>query len=320
MTITIVAPACAFTDYGYTAIELFDRLREYGYETKFKPLSVCEQSGKRRVPIPQIVKDNFVTVPEGFEVWVCDVSEIPQPGNDALLVSTLHGITRECANVLNRFKSIACVSDWSQIEIAQKLGVTVPVSKIHPGVELSIFDNDYRRALKSLSATKPQPLRFLASGKNERWLLLEAWKESFKGIQDVRLCVMCDESDLFSIHDSRVNIVDYPVNNRQLANAMAHHDAFIVPSTRCDFRIFEQCFSASLPTIGITRLGHGLTAWSKLEGTHFICDKTELIGQMRFAYQDRKALSDAMVLRAILPDGWKSIERTIDSIYEIIPK
>lgn len=318
MTITIVAPACAFTDYGYTAIELFDRLREYGYDTKFKPMSVCEQSGKRRVPIPQVVKDNFVTVAEGFEVWVCDVSEIPQPCNDALLVSTLHDITKECAKALNKFRSIACISDWSQVEIAQKLGVTVPVSKIHPGVELSIFDNEYRNTLKSLSPSKMQPLRFLASGKNEQGFLIEAWKESFKGVKDVRLCVMCDESDLFSIHDSRVNICEYPVNNRQLANIMAFNDAFIVPSTKCDFRIFEQCFAASLPTIGITRSGQGLTAWSKLEGTHFTCDKMELIGQMRFAYQDRKALSDTMILRPL--EGWESIEHTVKSVYDRIPR
>jgi hypothetical protein len=318
MTITIVAPACAFTDYGYTAIELFDRLREYGFYTKFKPLSVCEQSGKRRVPIPQIVKDNFVTVPEGFEVWVCDVSTIPQPGNDALLVSTLHGITKECAKVLNRFRSIACVSGWTQVEIAQKLGVTVPVSRIHPGVSISIFDNEYRNTLKSLTPTKQQPLRFLASGKNDRDLVLEAWKESFKGVQDVRLCVMCDDPDLFSIQDSRVNIVEYPTNNRQFANVMAHHDAFIVPSTKCDFRIFEQCFAASLPTIGITLHGQGLTAWSKLEGTHFTCDKMELIGQMRFAYQDRKALEDTMILRPV--EGWESIEQTVKSVYDRIPQ
>jgi hypothetical protein len=319
MTITIVAPACAFTDYGYTAIELFDRLREYGYDTKFKPLSVCEQSGKRRVPIPQVVKDNFVTVAEGFEVWVCDVSEIPQPGNDALLVSTLHGITKDCAKALNKFNSIACVSGFEQIEIAQKLGVTIPVSKIHPGVDLSIFDNEYRNTLKSVfPPSQTRLLRFLASGKNERDLVLEAWKESFKGVQDVRLCVMCDDADMFSIQDSRVNIVDYPVNNRQLANVMANHNAFIVPSTKCDFRIFEQCFAASLPTIGITLHRQGLTAWSKLKGTHFTCDKMELIGQMRFAYQDRKALEDTMLLRPI--EGWESIDQTVKSVYDRIPK
>jgi hypothetical protein len=99
---------------------------------------------------------------------------------------------------------------------------------------------------------------------------------------------------------------------------MTRHDAFIAPSTKCDFRIFEQCFAASLPTIGITLHGQGLTAWSKLEGTHFTCDKMELIGQMRFAYQDRKSLSNTMLLRPI--KGWSSIEQTVKSVYDKIPQ
>lgn len=315
MTITIVAPACAWTDYGYTAIELFDRLRQYGHETKFKPLSVLERFWKREVKIPQVVKDNFVKQSEGVEVWVCDVSALPLPSDKAVLVSTLRGVSKKHVEILNKFKTIACVGGEHVIEIAEKLGVTTKMCAVEPGIDVVIFDSEYRKEVRRLSP-KPNTLRFLACGRNERSLLLEAWRESFKGIQDVRLCVMCDEGDLFKIDDSRVLIVDYPANNRQLANAMDHHDAFIVPSTRCDFRIFDQCFAGRLPTIGITTHGNGLKAWSKLVGTDLVCDKNELISQMRFAYQDRKALSDSILLRELT--GWESIEHLTQRICQIV--
>lgn len=316
MTITIVAPACAFTDYGYTAIELFDRLRDYGHETKFKPLSVLERFGKREVKVPQVVKDSFVKQADGVEIWVCDAAALPQPSQNSILVSTLRGVSKKHVEILNRFQSIACVGGSFRCNIADQLGFGDKVHSVDPGVEFSIFDNEYRKTLKRFTATHPT-MRLLACGRNERSLLLESWRESFKGVKDVRLCVMCDDGDLFRVDDDRVNIVEYPTNNRQLANIMASHDAFVVPSTRCDFRIFEQCFAASLPTIGITHKSQGLTAWSKLDETDLICDKMELIGQMRLAYLDRKTLADSIKLRVV--DGWGSIKFTVDRIHQLLP-
>lgn len=315
MTITIVAPACAFTDYGYTAIELFDRLKGYGHDTKFKPMSVLERLGKKEVKVPQAVKDSFVKQSEGLELFVCDVSALPLPSKDAVLVTTLRGVSEKHVGLLNKFKAIACVGMRHQVEMAEKLGVTTKIHEVEPGIDVGIFDSEYRKAVRSL-LPKPSTLRFLACGRNERSLLLESWRESFKGVKDVRLCVMCDDWDLFKIEDDRVLIVDYPINNRQLANVMEHHDAFIVPSTRCDFRIWDQCFAGRLPTIGITTHGNGLKAWSKLVGTDLVCDKTELIGQMRFAYQDRKALSDSILLREL--DGWESIEHITQRVCKIV--
>ncbi len=339
MTITIVAPACAFSGFGRTAIELFSRLSERGHTCKFKPVTVEEMLDGRKIDFPQVIKDAFVTKVEGIELVHTPLLWKHLPQTDSATIFTMYESTRipkQYVDILNMYKNVVTPTKWNS-EVFGDSGVTSGRYVANLGVDKETFgpppvtgSNQSLCVFGSAAWLKPSQRRknFVA--------LMTAWRAAFPGIKDVRLHLKALPGDaLPDFRDDRVVVDKSFMQPYQLANWYRGLSAF-VSTSRCEGwnLMAHEAMACYVPVIshreGAHReiLSHGgcFPCWAKMVphsktdadfGFDWEIDIDDLVDAMRFVHQDA---TEAKIRGKIAQERSRMFtwEKTIDRIEEVM--
>jgi glycosyltransferase involved in cell wall biosynthesis len=339
MTITIVAPACAFSGFGRTAIELFSRLSERGHTCKFMPVTVEEMLDGRKVDFPQVIKDSFVSKAEGVELVHTPLlwNHIPQTKGATIftMYESTH-IPKRHVDALNKYTKVVTPTEWNS-EVFRDGGVTSKRYVANLGVDLDTFipwqTTSQKRSLCVFGAAawlKPSQRR------KNFGALMTAWRAAFPGIKDVRLSLKALPGDsLPDFKDDRISVEKSFMQPFQLANWYRSLSAF-VSASRCEGwnLMAHEAMACGVPIISHMEGAHRelltrdacFPCWAKMVphsksdsefGFDWEIDIDDLVDAMRFVHQDERETR----MRGI--SAWKraamfSLERTVDRIEEVL--
>jgi glycosyltransferase involved in cell wall biosynthesis len=337
MTITIVAPACAFSGFGKTAIELFSRLSERGHSCKFKPVTVEEMLDGRKIEFPQVIKDAFVTKVEGVELVHTPLLWDHIPQTDSATIFTMYESTRipkKHVDILNQYKNVVTPTSWNG-DVFRDSGVTANRYVANLGVDAETFNHEDRTeknlcVFGAAAWLKPSHRRKNFSA------LMTAWRAAFPGIKDVRLHLKALPGDtLPDFRDDRIIVEKSFMQPYQLANWYRGLSAF-VSTSRCEGwnLMAHEAMSCGVPVIShqegahreILPKGGFFSCWAKMVphsktdaefGFDWEIDIDDLVDAMRFVHQDKREVG----FRGIM--SWMSAremtwDKTVDQIEEVL--
>lgn len=339
MTITIVAPACAFSGFGRTAIELFSRLSERGHTCKFKPITIEEAIDGRKVDFPQVIKDAFVTKVEGVELVHAPLLWDHLPQTENATIFTMYESTRipqRHVAVLNKYAKVVTPTDWNS-EVFRDSGVTSKRYVANLGVDRTTFGpsptTESKRSLCVFGAAawlKPSHRR------KNFGALMTAWRAAFPGIKDVRLHLKALPGDtLPSFNDDRIVVSKSFMQPYQLANWYQGLSVF-VSTSRCEGwnLMAHEAMACYVPVIshreGAHRellIGGGcFPCWAKMTphaqkeaefGFDWEIDIDDLVDSMRFVHQDETEARSRGIAAGVM-SAIMTWDRTVDRIEEVL--
>lgn len=306
MTITITAPASAFSGFGKTAIELFSRFKEIGIDCKFRPVRLEEKVGGEAIHFPRIIKDHFVKQAEGVELVHTPLlwSHIPSSNNSYIytMYESTH-IPKVYVDALNLYKGVITPTKWNT-EVFKRSGVTVPVHVVNLGISSDIFHPtvDKKKPVCTFGAAA-----WLAPSQKRKNFsaLMAAWNEAFSGINNVKLKLKAMPGDkLPEFNDPRIEVCQEFIQAHRLRDWYRSLTAF-VSTSRCEGwnLMAHEAMACGVPVITHLNGGHSeymnrentFSAWAKLS-RHDMVDKSfgydweidphEVSDAMRFAYSD----------------------------------
>lgn len=338
MTITIVAPACAFSGFGRTAIELFSRLSERGHTCKFKPVTVEEMLDGRKIDFPQVIKDAFVTKIEGVELVHTPLLWKHLPQTDSATIFTMYESThipKQYVDILNMYTKVATPTDWNS-EVFRDSGVTGKRYTVHLGHDWSTFPMAARKSKSSLCTFGAAAWLKPSHRRKNFSALMTAWRAAFPGIKDVRLHLKALPGDaLPDFRDDRIVVDKLFMQPYQLANWYRGLSAF-VSTSRCEGwnLMAHEAMACDVPVIshreGAHReiLSHGgcFPCWAKMVphsktdadfGFDWEIDIDDLVDAMRFVHQD-PAEAWSRSLTAGVMAKTMTWDRTVDAIEEVL--
>ncbi len=336
MTITIVAPACAFSGFGRTAIELFSRLSERGHTCKFKPITIEETIDGRKVDFPQVIKDAFVTQVEGVELVHAPLLWDHLPQTENATIFTMYESTRipqRHVSVLNKYAKVVTPTYWNS-EVFRDSGVTGKRYVVNLGVDFGTFcpRDKPKRAVCVFGAAawlKPSHRRKNFSA------LMTAWRAAFPGIKDVRLHLKALPGDtLPSFNDDRIVVEKSFMQPYQLANWYCGLSAF-VSTSRCEGwnLMAHEAMACGVPVISHREGAHRellhkkacFPCWAKMIphsnteaefGFDWEIDIDDLVDAMRFVHQDSAEVD--MRGAFSICSGFMSWDETINKIEKVL--
>lgn len=308
MTITIVAPACAFSGFGRTAIELFSRLSERGHTCKFKPVTVEEMLDGRKIDFPQIIKDAFVAKVEGVELVHTPLLWDHLPQTDGATIFTMYESTRipkKHVDILNQYKNVVTPTIWNR-DVFRDSGVTVNQYVANLGVDAETF-HPGDRAEKTLCVFGAAAWLKPSHRRKNFSALMTAWRAAFPGIKDVRLHLKALPGDtLPDFRDDRIIVEKSFMQPYQLANWYRGLSAF-VSTSRCEGwnLMAHEAMACDVPVISHREGAHRETlsrggcfpCWAKMVphsktdsefGFDWEIDIDDLVDAMRFVHQDKR--------------------------------
>lgn len=338
MTITIVAPACAFSGFGRTAIELFSRLSERGHTCKFKPVTVEEMLDGRKIDFPQVIKDTFVTQVEGVELVHTPLLWKHLPQTDSATIFTMYESTRipkQYVDILNMYPKVATPTDWNS-EVFRDSGVTSKRYTVNLGYDWMTFPLAARKSRSSLCTFGAAAWLKPSQRRKNFGALMTAWRAAFPGIKDVRLHLKALPGDtLPSFNDDRIIVNNSFMQPYQLADWYSGLSAFVSTSLCEGWNLMaHEAMACGVPVISHLGGAHteildkkwSFPCWAKMVphspkdvdfGFDWSIDIDDLVDAMRFVHQDA---TEAKIRGKIAQERSSMFtwEKTIDRIEEVL--